>query len=164
MTDESLSHIVQLVSQHGTDCWWTLPTEELLAPQYRDNGRTYERGYDTLDVWFDSGTSWASAWASVANAGREAGTERRPTFDTHRTADVVLEGSDQHRGWFQSSLLVGVAATGTTLRVDALGADLRLATHAIVCVLDACLVCRSLSVGSRCRAVPQHCHARLRAG
>ena len=112
LSNASLSHISNLVSQHGTDCWWSLPVEELLAPEYRDNGRTYERGTDTLDVWFDSGTSWASSWAASANAQRPAGDARLSPWDTYRVADVVLEGSDQHRGWFQSSLLVGVAAMG----------------------------------------------------
>jgi isoleucyl-tRNA synthetase len=76
--------------KHGTDAWWTLPIEELLAPKYRNDGNVYVKGTDTLDVWFDSGSSWYS----VLN-------ERNIRIP----ADVYLEGSDQHRGWFQSSLL-----------------------------------------------------------
>ncbi|KAF9159983.1 hypothetical protein DFQ26_005992 [Actinomortierella ambigua] len=58
LTDASVGHIIDVVKQHGTDAWWSMSTEELLAPEYRNNGRTYRRGYDTMDVWFDSGTSW----------------------------------------------------------------------------------------------------------
>ena len=90
MNNSTLSHIESLVSEHGTDCWWTLSTEELLSPEYRDNGRTYVKGRDTLDVWFDSGSSWAGVLKSNNLA---------------YPADMYLEGSDQHRGWFQSSLL-----------------------------------------------------------
>lgn len=67
---------------------------------------------DTLDVWFDSGVSWASTWCGVAAAKQAAGGTRPDWKSTWRQADMVLEGSDQHRGWFQSSLLLGVGATG----------------------------------------------------
>ena len=90
MTDASIAHIQSLVEQHGTNCWWTLPIDELLAPEYRNNGRSYKCGRDTLDVWFDSGTSWAGVLAAKGH---------------NIPADMYLEGSDQHRGWFQSSLL-----------------------------------------------------------
>jgi len=97
LTTESVSHIQKLFAQHGSSCWWTFPVEELLAEQYRNNGRTYVRGFDTMDVWFDSGVSWAAAL--------------RPR-GLQTPVDLYLEGSDQHRGWFQSSLLTAVAATG----------------------------------------------------
>ena len=58
----------------------------------------WKKGTDTMDVWFDSGSSWAA----VASA--------RPNLAY--PADMYLEGSDQHRGWFQSSLLTSVAANG----------------------------------------------------
>ena len=58
----------------------------------------YVKGLDTMDVWFDSGSSWAA----VADQREEL---RYP-------ADLYLEGSDQHRGWFQSSLLTSVAVNG----------------------------------------------------
>ncbi|ORX90165.1 isoleucyl-tRNA synthetase [Basidiobolus meristosporus CBS 931.73] len=93
LKDEIVTHIKDLVSKHGTDCWWTLPVEELLPPTYRDNGT------DTMDVWFDSGTSWTLIREALAREG-------------DHIADVYLEGSDQHRGWFQSSLLTSVASTG----------------------------------------------------
>lgn len=89
-TSESIEYVISLVRKYGSDCWWSLPTEELLAPQYRNNGIKYTKGTDTLDVWFDSGTSWYSVL-------KERGIPL--------PADVYLEGSDQHRGWFQSSLL-----------------------------------------------------------
>eukprot|EP01080_Neovahlkampfia_damariscottae_P002005 gene2005-1512_t len=95
-TTESIEHIISLVREHGTNCWWELSTEELLAPKYRNDGNEYERGTDTLDVWFDSGSSWYSVL-------KERGIKL--------PADVYLEGSDQHRGWFQSSLLTSVALT-----------------------------------------------------
>jgi isoleucyl-tRNA synthetase len=94
LTEESIAHIRGLMHTHGSDCWWSLPVEELLAPEFRDNGRKYRRGNDTMDVWFDSGSSWAGVLST-----------RNLPFP----ADMYLEGSDQHRGWFQSSLLTSVA-------------------------------------------------------
>lgn len=96
LTETSFNHVRSLVEKHGTDCWWTLPTEELLAPEYRSNGRKYVKGRDTMDVWFDSGSSWRSVIEARLGAGQRA--------------DLYLEGSDQHRGWFQSSLLTAVSA------------------------------------------------------
>ena len=87
----------------GSDAWWSLPTEAFVPPALAAAlplGATLERGTDTLDVWFDSGVSWVAA----AGAGADIG--------ACHPADAVLEGSDQHRGWFQSSLLTAVAATG----------------------------------------------------
>jgi len=71
---------------------------DLLPPALRAAADDYTKGADTMDVWFDSGTSWAG----VADA-REA---------LHYPADLYLEGSDQHRGWFQSSILTSVASRG----------------------------------------------------
>ncbi|KAG0305874.1 hypothetical protein BGZ98_003397 [Dissophora globulifera] len=100
LTKTSVQHIIDTVKEHGTDAWWTMSTEELLAPEYRNNGKTYRRGYDTMDVWFDSGTSWTMI------------EEKMPRPHLPYVADVYSEGSDQHRGWFQSSLLTSVALTG----------------------------------------------------
>ena len=99
MTSETLRHIEQVFREKGSDAWWELTTEELL-PQgpLREHADEYTRGSDTMDVWFDSGTSWAG----VMQERKELG----------YPADVYLEGSDQHRGWFQSSLLTSVAANG----------------------------------------------------
>ncbi|KAF9349085.1 hypothetical protein BGX34_002061 [Mortierella sp. NVP85] len=100
LTKASVQHVIEIVKEHGTDAWWSMTTEELLAPEYRNNGKTYRRGYDTMDVWFDSGTSWTMIEAKMP----------RPNLPF--VADVYCEGSDQHRGWFQSSLLTSVALTG----------------------------------------------------
>ncbi|KAF9903138.1 hypothetical protein EC991_004121 [Linnemannia zychae] len=100
MTKTSVQHIIDTVKEHGTDAWWNLSTEELLAPEYRNNGKTYRRGDDTMDVWFDSGTSWTMI------------EEKMPRPHLPFVADIYSEGSDQHRGWFQSSLLTSVALTG----------------------------------------------------
>ena len=95
LTEETIAHVQAIVASKGSDAWWELPVEELLPEQYRNNGRSYRKGTDTMDVWFDSGSSWAT----VLDQREEL---RYP-------ADMYLEGSDQHRGWFQSSLLTSVA-------------------------------------------------------
>jgi isoleucyl-tRNA synthetase len=100
LTKESVQHVIDLVKENGADVWWSLSTEELLAPQYRNDGNTYRKGTDTMDVWFDSGTSWTMI------------EENMPRPHLPFVADVYCEGSDQHRGWFQSSLLTSVALTG----------------------------------------------------
>jgi len=98
LTPETVAHVREIIRDRGSDAWWELSVEELLPEAYRGNGRTYRKGSDTMDVWFDSGSSWAA----VAKQ-REA---------LHYPADIYLEGSDQHRGWFQSSLLTSVATQG----------------------------------------------------
>lgn len=98
MTPETLQHIEEVFRVRGSDAWWTLPLADLLPPgPLRDAADDYERGTDTMDVWFDSGTSWAGVLS------REG---------LGFPADVYLEGSDQARGWFQSSLLTAVASQG----------------------------------------------------
>ncbi|KAK9722931.1 isoleucine-tRNA ligase [Basidiobolus ranarum] len=99
LKDEIITHIKNLISEHGSDCWWSLPTEDLLPPSYRGNGKNYRKGTDTMDVWFDSGSSWTLIAESLSR-------------EKKHVADVYLEGSDQHRGWFQSSLITSVASTG----------------------------------------------------
>ncbi|AGF51234.1 isoleucyl-tRNA synthetase [Synechocystis sp. PCC 6803] len=99
LTEETINHVQQIIAEKGSDAWWELTVEELLPEAYRNNGRTYRKGEDTMDVWFDSGSSWAA----VANA------KNRPL---KYPVDMYLEGSDQHRGWFQSSLLTSVAVNG----------------------------------------------------
>lgn len=100
LTPETVRHFAELVREHGTDCWWRLSTEQLLPPRYRAEAGSWTRGHDTLDVWFDSGSSWASVLPRDPNALPE------------RRADLFLEGSDQHRGWFLSSLLTASAVVG----------------------------------------------------
>jgi isoleucyl-tRNA synthetase len=98
LTEETIAHVQGIIAEKGSDAWWELDLAELLPEQYHDNGRSYRKGTDTMDVWFDSGSSWAA----VANQREEL---RYPV-------DIYLEGSDQHRGWFQSSLLTSVATNG----------------------------------------------------
>lgn len=98
INEETITHVQKIIAEKGSDAWWELPVEELLPPSYRNNGKTYRKGTDTMDVWFDSGSSWAAVVA------------RRP--ELRYPADMYLEGSDQHRGWFQSSLLTSVANNG----------------------------------------------------
>ena len=98
MNQETIAHVRDIFAEHGSDAWWSMSVEELLPESYRNNGKTYVRGFDTMDVWFDSGSSWAA----VADQ-RDA---------LKYPVDIYLEGSDQHRGWFQSSLLTSVATHG----------------------------------------------------
>jgi len=93
--DEVISHVKGLVAEHGTDIWWTSPADDLLPLSYRGQG--WLPGKDTLDIWLDSGVSWTAA---LGPRGIKT------------PVDVYLEGSDQHRGWFQSSLLSSMAMTG----------------------------------------------------
>ncbi|UKZ75519.1 hypothetical protein TrVFT333_003206 [Trichoderma virens FT-333] len=88
MTDESIEHIISVMEQKTSDAWFSDAPDDAawIAPSLKG---TYRRGTDTMDVWFDSGSSWT---------------------EIGRPVDVYLEGSDQHRGWFQSSLLTFVAA------------------------------------------------------
>ncbi|MHB8530066.1 MAG: isoleucine--tRNA ligase [Caulobacteraceae bacterium] len=89
------SRIVGFIAEEGADAWFTRPDRELLGN--RDPER-YEKVEDILDVWFDSGSTHA-----FVLEGRE---------HTRWPADLYLEGSDQHRGWFQSSLLESAATRG----------------------------------------------------
>ncbi|NWX02088.1 SYIM protein, partial [Caloenas nicobarica] len=97
INSETITDVIKIVEQQGTDAWWTLPIEQLLSKEAvaKAGGRDvldYVKGQDVLDIWFDSGTSWAHVLE---------GTEQR--------ADTYLEGKDQLGGWFQSSLLTSVA-------------------------------------------------------
>jgi isoleucyl-tRNA synthetase len=98
LTEETIAHVQAIIAEKGSDAWWELSTEELLPEQYRNNGKSYRKGTDTMDVWFDSGSSWAAV-------AKQRGNLKYPV-------DLYLEGSDQHRGWFQSSLLTSVAVNG----------------------------------------------------
>ena len=101
-----------LVQLHGSGCWWDLPLETLLPPHLREatradgTPRRFTRGQDTLDVWFDSGVSWRSVLD--VRLGAQDAMESGPGGG-NRQADLYLEGSDQHRGWFQSSLMTALA-------------------------------------------------------
>ena len=96
-----LSGIVSLVEAHGADIWFMKKTEELLPPGYKCKkcgSASFLKEIDILDVWFDSGVSHAAVME----------VDDRLSWP----ADMYLEGSDQHRGWFQSSLLASVGTRG----------------------------------------------------
>jgi isoleucyl-tRNA synthetase len=94
---DTLSHIQSLFAEHGSDVWWQRDEAGLLPEPWAAEAAHWRKGTDTMDVWFDSGSSWAGV---VQERG------------LNYPADLYLEGSDQHRGWFQSSLLTSVAVNG----------------------------------------------------
>lgn len=89
-----IEKVALAVEQQGIDAWFDMDASDLIGA----DAENYFKVTDTLDVWFDSGVSHACVLT------------RRD--DLQRPADLYLEGSDQHRGWFQSSLLTSVATTG----------------------------------------------------
>ncbi|PXZ06603.1 isoleucine--tRNA ligase [Gilliamella apicola] len=91
-TLQLVEKVAKLVEQNGIQAWWDADIKDLLGPDADD----YRKVPDTLDVWFDSG----STFYSVVGV--------RPEFAGHE-ADMYLEGSDQHRGWFMSSLMLSTA-------------------------------------------------------
>lgn len=93
-TLELLEEVALRVEKQGIEAWFSLEAEELLG----EDAKIFRKVSDTLDVWFDSGSTHASVL------------KRRP--ELQHPADLYLEGSDQHRGWFQSSLLTGCATDG----------------------------------------------------
>ena len=93
-TSELIETVAERIERQGIDGWFNLDIREVLG----EEADVYRKAPDTLDVWFDSGTTHASVLA------RRAGLVK--------PADLYLEGSDQHRGWFQSSLLTGCAMDG----------------------------------------------------
>ncbi len=99
------ARIVAAVMADGVDAWSDARAQEYLGPDYAADD--YERVTDILDVWFDSG----STHAFVLESGRWPDLTR-PEGYTGPLADMYLEGSDQHRGWFQSSLLESCATRG----------------------------------------------------
>ena len=90
-----IEHIAMLVEKAGAEVWFEKTAGELLPPGTKCGcaGGTFEKENDILDVWFESGVSYAAVL------------KPRQWWP----ADLYLEGSDQHRGWFHSSLLAGVA-------------------------------------------------------
>jgi isoleucyl-tRNA synthetase len=97
-TAELLEQAALLTEQTGVEAWFSLDGAAFLAKHAPDNADQYKKVTDTLDVWFDSGSTHAAVL------------KRRP--ELQHPADLYLEGSDQHRGWFQSSLLTGCAIDG----------------------------------------------------
>ena len=93
-TLQLMEQVAQRMEQTGVDAWFELDAAELLGSEAED----YDKVTDTLDVWFDSGVTHACVL--------------REREELQYPADIYLEGSDQHRGWFQSSLLTSIATDG----------------------------------------------------
>ncbi|WP_286298716.1 isoleucine--tRNA ligase [Polynucleobacter sp. TUM22923] len=100
-----LEDIAKRVEKEGIEAWQRLEVAELLG----DEATYYEKNRDTLDVWFDSGTTH---WHVIRGSHREKLYRPESENADGRLADLYLEGSDQHRGWFHSSLLTGAMLDG----------------------------------------------------
>ncbi|HSS02494.1 MAG TPA: isoleucine--tRNA ligase [Kofleriaceae bacterium] len=99
---DTMDHVAQIFEREGADAWWTRPVSDLVpagtvCKKCGAAASQLEREKDIVDVWFESGVSW------LAMAARDP---------EHKNIDLYLEGSDQHRGWFHSSLLAGVGVQG----------------------------------------------------
>ena len=95
--EKILNNIYEIFKAKGADAWWQMEISELLPQDSRYKPENLEKVMDILDVWFESGSTWKAVLQSgVYDAGKFP-------------ADMYLEGSDQHRGWFQSSLLLSCA-------------------------------------------------------
>ncbi len=127
----TLDHIQALIAAHGSDVWWEKEEAELLPPAHAAEAHLWRKGTDTMDVWFDSGSSWAAVLGGLqtgetttedpqasetpgqpSTSAAAKGSQEPPATRLNYPADLYLEGSDQHRGWFQSSLLTSVAVNG----------------------------------------------------
>ncbi|MGE3303003.1 MAG: isoleucine--tRNA ligase [Hyphomonadaceae bacterium] len=126
LQDEAVNaRILAAMEQGGADAWWTTPAQDFLGAAY--NAAEYEKIEDILDVWFDSGSTHAFVLEDESR-------------HLKWPADVYLEGSDQHRGWFQSSLLEGCATRGRA-PYDAV------VTHGFVVAEDGRKMSKSLNNG-----------------
>jgi isoleucyl-tRNA synthetase len=101
-----LEKVAQRVEQAGIEVWQSITAEELLAGYPNEDAAHYEKANDTLDVWLDSGATFNTVMATTPDLVKPS-TDGKPG-----QADLYLEGSDQHRGWFHSSLLVSCALHG----------------------------------------------------
>ena len=103
VTDETIENVAKIFEKESSDAWVKYPAEDLLPQGFKcpKCGKThFKKENDIMDVWFDSGITWR---AVVNKRSAELGTT---------PVEMYLEGSDQHRGWFQSSLLTSVATQG----------------------------------------------------
>ena len=103
VTDETIENVAKIFEKESSDAWVKYSAEELLPQGFKcpKCGKThFKKENDIMDVWFDSGITWR---AVVNKRSAELGTT---------PVEMYLEGSDQHRGWFQSSLLTSVATQG----------------------------------------------------
>ncbi len=102
-TDETIENVAKMFEKESSDAWVKYSAEELLPQGFvcPKCGKThFRKEKDIMDVWFDSGVSWRAV------------VEKRADELGHTPVDMYLEGSDQHRGWFQSSLLTSIATQG----------------------------------------------------
>ncbi len=93
--EEVFARTLEIIRQRGTDAWFDLEDKEFLGSDY--NPHEYEKVKDIIDVWFESGSTHTFVLG--------------PKYQLPFPADLYVEGSDQHRGWFQSSLLVGIGTS-----------------------------------------------------
>lgn len=103
VNDETIENVAKIFEKESSDAWVVKEAAELLPIGFKCpkcGGIHFKKERDIMDVWFDSGVSWRAVVEARSN---ELG---------HTPVDMYLEGSDQHRGWFQSSLLTSVATTG----------------------------------------------------
>lgn len=103
VTDETIKHVADLFDKESSDAWVKYSEKELLPKEFKCpkcKSENFQKEKDIMDVWFDSGVTWR---AVVEKRHQELG---------HIPVDMYLEGSDQHRGWFQSSLLTAMATVG----------------------------------------------------
>ena len=100
-----IEHVADIFAREGSNAWFSRPAAELLPagnphwPACTCGGREFDKQHDIVDVWFESGVSWAAVAEGKLLPAREK-------------VDLYLEGADQHRGWFHSSLLTAVATRG----------------------------------------------------
>ena len=102
-SDETIENVAKLFEKESSDAWVKYSAEELLPQGFvcpKCGKAHFRKEKDIMDVWFDSGVSWRAV------------VEKRADELGHTPVDMYLEGSDQHRGWFQSSLLTSVATQG----------------------------------------------------
>ena len=103
VTDETIENVAKIFENESSDAWVKHTAEELLPEGFvcpKCGKKHFKKENDIMDVWFDSGVTW------------KAVVEKRSDELGHTPVDMYLEGSDQHRGWFQSSLLTSIATQG----------------------------------------------------
>ena len=102
-TDETIENVANMFDKETSDAWVKYSAQELLPAGFvcpKCGKSHFRKEKDIMDVWFDSGVSWRAV------------VEKRADELGHTPVDMYLEGSDQHRGWFQSSLLTSIATQG----------------------------------------------------
>ncbi len=101
VTPETISHVAELFRQHGSNVWFDRKAGDLVPAGFacpKCGESRFSKENDIMDVWFDSGSTWAAVAAQRENL--------------QYPADIYLEGGDQYRGWFQSSMLTSIACNG----------------------------------------------------